>query len=241
LRNNWKRKTVIAVLLAALFATAILPALGHAAIQRSASATTDPIATGNWQQDQYDALIVQYANAYGLNPFLIKGQIMLESNFDTYAMSQMVNEACGWTHDEGLMQINPYCSAVGSTNLFDPATNIQLGASFMASLYHQFGSYDLALQAYNMGSIAVLNGQINWVYSSQVDAYAQQFENEHASLTGGGSSWQPTPTAVTYTVQPGDCLYTIGQTYGVSWQSIASANGIYFPYVIYPGQTLSIP
>lgn len=45
----------------------------------------------------------------------------------------------------------------------------------------------------------------------------------------------------TYTVKSGDCLYDIGLSFGVSWRTIASANGIQSPYRIYPGQTLSIP
>lgn len=48
-------------------------------------------------------------------------------------------------------------------------------------------------------------------------------------------------TGSTYTVRSGDCLSTIGSRLGVSWQTIASANGIYSPYMIYPGQVLSIP
>jgi LysM repeat protein len=245
LRKNWKTKTVLATFLAALIATAILPAFGHpSTILPSASGTSDPIAIGSSYQDQYDQIIMQYANSYGLNPFLVKAQIMLESNFDTYAMSQLINAACGYTHDEGLMQINPYCSQTGSANLFDPWTNIRIGTGFMASLYHEFGSYDLALQAYNIGSNAVANGQRNWAYSSQIDAYAQKFESDHANLAAVGSLGQPvslgTYTAVTYTVQSGDSLYMIGQRYHVSWQSIASTNGIYSPYTIYPGEKLTI-
>lgn len=48
-------------------------------------------------------------------------------------------------------------------------------------------------------------------------------------------------SATRYTVQSGDCLSMIGVKLGVSWQRIASANGIYSPYTIYTGQTLTIP
>ena len=230
--GNKIKKGVLAALLVLLAASAILPIAGHPFAHTSAS--SDPIAVGNWYQDQYDAIIVQYANSYGLNPFLVKGQIMLESGFNTYAVSQQVNSACGWTHDEGLMQINPYCSGTGSANLFNPWANIQIGTETMSSLYHEFGNYNLALQAYNIGANAVANGQRNWAYSNEVNSYAQQFESEHASLYGGGSG-------STYTVQSGDTLYSIGQRFGVSWQSIASSNGIYYPYYVYIGQQLTIP
>jgi LysM repeat protein len=48
-------------------------------------------------------------------------------------------------------------------------------------------------------------------------------------------------TYVTYTVQAGDYLGLIGHKYEVPWQTIASANGIYSPYVIYPSEKLAIP
>lgn len=47
--------------------------------------------------------------------------------------------------------------------------------------------------------------------------------------------------SATYTVRSGDCLSVIGARLGVSWQSIANANGIKSPYTIYPGQVIRIP
>ena len=53
----------------------------------------------------------------------------------------------------------------------------------------------------------------------------------------------PSSTTIetSYTVQPGDYLYSIGLNFGVPWQSIAAANGITSPYTIYPGEVLLIP
>ncbi len=45
----------------------------------------------------------------------------------------------------------------------------------------------------------------------------------------------------TYTVKPGDRLFSIGRQFGVSPYAIAQANRIYYPYIIYPGQVLTIP
>jgi peptidoglycan DL-endopeptidase CwlS len=53
----------------------------------------------------------------------------------------------------------------------------------------------------------------------------------------GDSESQGTP----YTVQAGDDLSTIGQHFGVPWEEIADANCVSPPYLIYPGQVLSIP
>ncbi len=61
---------------------------------------------------------------------------------------------------------------------------------------------------------------------------------------------QPLPTAGTdsstdapplYTVQAGDTLAGIAGRFGLYWPSIAGANGISWPYTIYPGQVLTLP
>lgn len=53
----------------------------------------------------------------------------------------------------------------------------------------------------------------------------------------------PTPSLCrfSYTVQPGESLYSIGQKFGTSWQEIASANNIVSPYDLMAGQILIIP
>lgn len=53
---------------------------------------------------------------------------------------------------------------------------------------------------------------------------------------------QPAPAASTmHTVQAGETLASIGRRYGVSWTTIASANGLTDPNHIYAGQQLVIP
>ncbi len=44
-----------------------------------------------------------------------------------------------------------------------------------------------------------------------------------------------------YTVKPGETLFSIGRLYNVNPYSIAAANNIPYPYIIYPGQQLIIP
>jgi LysM repeat protein len=55
----------------------------------------------------------------------------------------------------------------------------------------------------------------------------------------------PTATSVsgstTYTVRPGDRLFSIGRQFNVNPYSIATANNIQPPYIIRPGQVLVIP
>lgn len=178
---------------------------------------------------------------------------MLESGFNTYAQSTVINAACGWTHDLGLMQVNAYCDGISSpSSLFDPSTNIYYGTAELGRAYQQLGDINLALQAYNIGLPAVLAGQRNWAYSTGVMNYVSMFQNEHNSLYGssGGSSGgsggssssssSSSSSAGTYTVQPGDTLYLIASKYGTSYQSLASANGIAYPYLIYPGEQLHV-
>ena len=247
-RNSWKIRVTLVTLVTLLALSALAPSVGHLMGQSShpivlsASATTDPIATGNWQQDQYDSIIVQLAQSRNLDPFIVKGVIMLESSFNTYAESRVINSGCDYTHDLGLMQVNAYCDNLGSANLFDPWANIYYGTAGLQRDFNLFGSAAIALQAYNLGVIQVQNGARNLAYSSKVLGYAQQFRDEHASIYGTSysSTQSPSQSSDTYNVQAGDTLYIIGQKTGVNWQTIAADNGISSPYVIYQGEVLKL-
>jgi LysM repeat protein len=46
---------------------------------------------------------------------------------------------------------------------------------------------------------------------------------------------------VVHTVKTGETLFSIGRLYNVNPYSIAAANNIPYPYVIYPGQQLTVP
>jgi LysM repeat protein len=46
---------------------------------------------------------------------------------------------------------------------------------------------------------------------------------------------------VVHTVKPGETLFSIGRLYNVNPYSIAAANNVPYPYIIYPGQQLTIP
>jgi hypothetical protein len=51
----------------------------------------------------------------------------------------------------------------------------------------------------------------------------------------------PQPTGTIYTVRSGDSVWKIAQMFGVSMQSIISANNLQNPNLIFPGQKLIIP
>lgn len=59
-------------------------------------------------------------------------------------------------------------------------------------------------------------------------------------LLTGLLAFAGTAAAATYTVQPGDTLYLIGQRYGISAWNLQKANNLNSTW-IYPGQTLWVP
>jgi len=50
-----------------------------------------------------------------------------------------------------------------------------------------------------------------------------------------------TPEVTAHVVAYLETLYSIAQVYGVSWEALAEANGLSYPYLIYVGQELVIP
>lgn len=105
------------------------------------------------QQRRVSIAIVREAKKNGLDPLLVVAVIRCESSFNTFATSHV--------GAMGLMQVMPDTGVylaekrgwkLGKTqNLFDPETNIELGAWYLADLIERFGSVEHALVAYNAG------------------------------------------------------------------------------------------
>jgi uncharacterized protein YvpB len=49
------------------------------------------------------------------------------------------------------------------------------------------------------------------------------------------------PSGESYTVQRGDYLIALAERFGTTWEELARINAIYYPYTIFPGQTLTLP
>ncbi|MGD8554677.1 MAG: LysM domain-containing protein [Anaerolineales bacterium] len=51
----------------------------------------------------------------------------------------------------------------------------------------------------------------------------------------------PAPGGTTHTVKAGEWVYSIARKYGVTPEAIIQANGLIYPYTLYPGMVLTIP
>lgn len=97
--------------------------------------------------------IVAEAERLGLELELVLAVIHTESGFHNFARS-----AVGAL---GLMQIMPETGEMlaqqlnidwqGPGTLFDPVVNVRMGTHYLAYLHKKYGSWDLALAAYNWG------------------------------------------------------------------------------------------
>jgi len=88
--------------------------------------------------------IVDRSHQYNLDPSLVFAVIFVESSFDSAAVSRV--------GAIGLMQIMPLWKVEFDSpddNLFDYRTNIEYGCRVLRKYIDQYGSIELALQAYN--------------------------------------------------------------------------------------------
>jgi len=103
--------------------------------------------------DNLPELIVHESKKYGYDPLLLTAVIITESSFNNWARSNR--------DAHGLMQIRPATGKElaaevrvqwqGTLSLYDPETNITLGAYYLNKLFLRFGDLGLALEAYNHG------------------------------------------------------------------------------------------
>lgn len=112
------------------------------------TAGSDMSTTGN---PKYDQLIAQSAARHGVDPNLIVAVMRQESGFNPRARS--------YKGATGLMQLMPGTAyRFGVTNIYDPAQNIEAGATYLRFLIDKFnGDVDLVLAGYNAGEGAVVN------------------------------------------------------------------------------------
>ena len=96
----------------------------------------------------YDRLIARTAHRHGLPPALVKAVVRAESNFQPHALS---NKGA-----QGLMQLMPETADdLGVDDPFRAEDNLSGGTRYLRAMHDRFGSWQLALAAYNAGPGAV--------------------------------------------------------------------------------------
>jgi soluble lytic murein transglycosylase-like protein len=106
--------------------------------------------------DTLAPIINQMSQKYGIEPELIKGVIKTESNWDLNASRYEVHKAdASW----GLMQLMLATARdvlgdpnLTTTQLIQPATNIEAGTKLLANNLKRWGTLHDAVAAYNAGS-----------------------------------------------------------------------------------------
>ena len=98
--------------------------------------------------DRYDHLIARVAEAYRLEPALVKAVIAAESNFDSRAVSRK--------GAQGFMQLMPRTArALGVANPLQANDNVLGGTRYLRQMVDRYGNLSSALAAYNAGPSAV--------------------------------------------------------------------------------------
>jgi soluble lytic murein transglycosylase-like protein len=98
---------------------------------------------------QYDSIIEKAAAAASVEPDLLRAVIVVESGFNTHAVSKR--------GAVGLMQLMPATAHLyGATDRYDATQNIHAGARYLQSLMKRYDNdLHLVLAAYNAGEDAV--------------------------------------------------------------------------------------
>lgn len=98
----------------------------------------------------YRRLVLDVASEYGVEPRLIAAVATVESRWRPTAL--------GAHGDSGIMQIIPSTATwiarrmeLSAYDIFDPQTNLMMGAWYLKTLREEYGSWDKALAAYNGG------------------------------------------------------------------------------------------
>ena len=92
----------------------------------------------------FERLILESAEAHDVPAPLVKAVVKVESDFDSEALSRV--------GAQGLMQLMPATAKeLGVDEPLDPKQNIDGGTRYWRDLKRRFGTWTLALAAYNSG------------------------------------------------------------------------------------------
>jgi len=103
---------------------------------------------------ELEAMIAAAATRHGIRPELLRALVQHESGFDPNAVGD-------GGRARGLCQLHPEaCSDVGANwlHMFNPAANLDAGASYLAVMLDEFESERTGLAAYNGGPGTMRHG-----------------------------------------------------------------------------------
>ncbi len=97
------------------------------------------------KEDDFNSLIIKFAEKYNIDPLLIRAVIKVESDFEVEAISRK--------GAQGLMQLMPQTAHyLGVEDVWDPHHNIEGGVKYLREMFDKFNNnLSLALAAYNAG------------------------------------------------------------------------------------------
>jgi soluble lytic murein transglycosylase-like protein len=125
----------------------------------------------------FDTLIRQIATETGLDPKLLHALVIVESAYDTRAISPV--------GARGLTQLMPATAReLGVADVFDGEENLRGGARYLAAQIGRFGDLRLALAAYNAGPNRVARlGRVPDI--SETQNYVRDAVDCYLALTAG--------------------------------------------------------
>lgn len=126
----------------------------------------------------YQPIIAAAAATYGVPTLLLSALLKQESGFDPNAVSL--------TGAEGIAQFEPGTAASLGVNPNDPTSAINGAAKLLAQLQQQFGSWGLALAAYNAGAGAVQSAGNSVPNNGQTPAYVEDIASMLGLASVGG-------------------------------------------------------
>ncbi|MBE6633567.1 MAG: lytic transglycosylase domain-containing protein [Ruminococcaceae bacterium] len=137
------------LILLALIPLSILFGLGYDAAATAIEKSKYPI------DPLYAEMILEQANAFGVPPAILWATVRQESDF----VSNKVSE----DGSIGLMQITPalldsVCRQIlneptpDTGMLYDPATNLRIGAAWLSALYEKYGMWESVYAAWHAGT-----------------------------------------------------------------------------------------
>lgn len=130
-------------------------------------------------------LISAAAVKYSVPPSLALAVAQRESGLN--------QSAVGTSGEIGVFQLMPGTAAGLGVNPSDLNQNIDGGVRYLSQMYNQFGSWRLALEAYNGGPGNVSRGTVSSAAQSYADAILGQFNNTDVSVDSGTIDASPGP------------------------------------------------